>query len=71
MPFLPLRKVPESPSHTAATEWLDALRSSLDDANADRALICRQTLTDLFYPQFSENWETAVEDVSRAAATRV
>jgi acetyltransferase-like isoleucine patch superfamily enzyme len=71
MPFLPLRKVPESPSRTAATEWLDALRSSLDDANADRALICRQTLTDLFYPQFSENWETAVEDVSLAAATRL
>ncbi len=71
MPFLPLRKIPESPSRRVATEWLDALRSSLDDANADRALICRQTLTDLVYPQFSENWETAVEDVSLPAATRL
>lgn len=71
MPFLPLRKIPESRSRTVATEWLDALRSSLDDANADRSLICRQTLTDLFYPQFSDNWETAVEDVALPAATRL
>ena len=64
MPFLPLRKIPESPSRNVATEWLDALRSALSDADADRALICRQTLTDLFYPQFSENWDTAIEDVA-------
>ena len=71
MPFLPLRKIPESPSRGVATEWLDALRSALSDADADRALICRQTLTDLFYPQFSENWDTAVEDVALPAATRL
>jgi acetyltransferase-like isoleucine patch superfamily enzyme len=71
MPYLPLRKIPESPSRSVATEWLDALRSALSDADADRALICRQTLTDLFYPQFSENWDTAVEDVALPAATRL
>jgi acetyltransferase-like isoleucine patch superfamily enzyme len=71
MPYLPLRKIPESPSRSVATEWLDAMRSALSDADADRALICRQTLTDLFYPQFSENWDTAVEDVALPAATRL
>jgi len=71
MPFLPLRKIPESPSRNVATEWLDALRSALSDADADRALICRQTLTDLFYPQFAENWDTAVEDVALPPATRL
>jgi len=71
MPFLPLRKIPESPSRHVATEWLDALRSALSDADADRALICRQTLTDLFYPQFAENWDTAVEDVALPPATRL
>ena len=71
MPFLPLRKIPDSPSRNVATEWLDALRSSLAEADADRALICRQTLTDLFYPEFSENWETAVEDVTLPAPTRL
>jgi acetyltransferase-like isoleucine patch superfamily enzyme len=71
MPFLPLRKIPESPSRNVATEWLDGLRSALSDADADRALICRQTLTDLFYPQFAENWDTAVEDVALPPATRL
>jgi acetyltransferase-like isoleucine patch superfamily enzyme len=71
MPFLPLRKIPDSPSRSLATEWLDSLRSAFDDRNADRALICRQTLTDLFYPQYAENWETAIEDASLPAATRL
>jgi acetyltransferase-like isoleucine patch superfamily enzyme len=71
MPFLPLRKVSESPSRSVATAWLDSLRSALGEADADRALICRQTLTDLFYPQFSENWDTAVEDAALPAATRL
>ena len=38
MPFLPLRKIPERPSRGVATDWLDALRSALADADADRAL---------------------------------
>ena len=71
MPFLPLRKIPDSPSRSLANEWLDSLRTALDDRNADRALICRQTLTDLFYPQYAENWETAVEDAAIPAATRL
>ena len=71
MPYLPLRKIPESPSRSVAAEWLDSLRSALGEADADRSLICRQTLTDLFYPQFSENWDTAVEDAALPAATRL
>jgi len=71
MPFLPLRKIPDSPSRSVATEWLDVLGSSLAEPDADRALICRQTLTDLFHPQFSENWETAVEDAALPAVTRL
>ena len=71
MPFLPLRKIPDSPSRSVATEWLDVLGSSLAEPDADRALICRQTLTDLFHPQFSENWETAVEDPALPAVTRL
>jgi acetyltransferase-like isoleucine patch superfamily enzyme len=71
MPFLPLRKIPDSPSRSVATEWLDVLGSSLAEPDADRALICRQTLTDLFHPQFSENWETAIEDAALPAVTRL
>jgi len=47
------------------------LGSSLAEPDADRALICRQTLTDLFHPQFSENWETAIEDAALPAVTRL
>jgi acetyltransferase-like isoleucine patch superfamily enzyme len=71
MQFLPLRKIPDSPSRSVATEWLDSISSALADPNADRALICRQTLTSLFHPEFAENWETAIEDASLPAATRL
>src|SRR5438270_6709354 len=71
MPYLPLRPIPERSTRGIATEWLSSLETSLADPNADRALICRQTLTDLFYPQFAANWETAVADASLPAATRL
>jgi acetyltransferase-like isoleucine patch superfamily enzyme len=71
MPFLPLRKIPDSPSRSLATEWLDTLGSALDDPNADRSLICQQTLTPLFFPEYAANWETAIEDRSLPQATRL
>jgi acetyltransferase-like isoleucine patch superfamily enzyme len=71
MPFLPLRKIPDCATRSAATEWLETLSASLDDPEADRALICRQTLTELFHPEFASNWETAVADASLPQATRL
>ena len=71
MPFLPLRKIAERPTRAVATEWLDSLTSALADDEADRPLICRQTLTTLFYPEFADSWETAVEDAKLPAATRL
>ncbi|HTE46933.1 MAG TPA: acyltransferase [Gemmatimonadaceae bacterium] len=71
MPFLPLRKIPNCPTHDAGTQWLDELNSVLADDTADRFLVCRQTLTALFYPDFVNNWETAVEDKRLPAATRL
>jgi len=71
MPFLPLRKIPDCPTRGVATEWLEALGSSLDDPNADRDQICRETLTALFHPEFVSNWETAVEDTALPMPTRL
>jgi acetyltransferase-like isoleucine patch superfamily enzyme len=71
MPFLPLRKIAERPSRAIATAWLESLSHSLDDSATDRARLCRETLTSLYYPEYASNWETAVEDKSLPAATRL
>jgi acetyltransferase-like isoleucine patch superfamily enzyme len=71
MPFLPLRKIAERPSRAIATAWLESLSHSLDDSATDRARLCRETLTSLYYPEYASNWETAVEDESLPAATRL
>ncbi len=71
MTLLPLRIVPERSTRTAATEWLDSLAATLADPAADRALLCRDVLTSLYFPQFATNWETAVEDELLPVATRL
>ena len=64
MAFLPLRQLPNRPNSTLADAWLEELGDALDDAAADRALICRRTLGELVYPEYAANWDTAVEDES-------
>jgi acetyltransferase-like isoleucine patch superfamily enzyme len=71
MPFLPLRKIAEPRTRSAGTEWIEALGATLRDSSADRALLCREALTALYYPQYAENWETAVEDASLPMPTRL
>jgi acetyltransferase-like isoleucine patch superfamily enzyme len=71
MPYLPLRKIAERPSRTIATAWLESLSHALADAATDRGRLCRETLTSLYYPEYAANWETAVEDKSLSAATRL
>ncbi len=71
MPYLPLKKVAEPGTRSLATEWLESLRAALADPNADRATICRDTLTALTYPEYASNWETAVADATLPHATRL
>ena len=71
MPILPLRKLGARPDSTLADEWIEQLRSKLDDPAADRALLCRQTLCEIVYPEYAGSWETAVEDTKLALATRL
>ena len=71
MPYLPLRKIAERPTRTVATEWLESLSHAIADTATDRPRLCRETLTPLYYPEFAQNWETAVEDASLPAATRL
>ncbi|HVZ76628.1 MAG TPA: acyltransferase, partial [Gemmatimonadaceae bacterium] len=71
MKFLPLRSVPDRAAAGVATDWLDGLREALSAPGADRALVCRRTLTELWYPEYASNWETAVADAALPAATRL
>jgi len=71
MVLRPLRPLPPRPNASLATAWLEHLRAALADPTTDRAVLCRQTLAELAYPQYAANWETAVADASLPAATRL
>ena len=71
MALLPLRPLPDRGVSVVAQEWLDELTAHLDDSSTDRSLLCRRTLTELCYPEYAENWETAVMDPRVPRATRI
>lgn len=71
MAIRPLRKLDNPKVHSAASAWLDEITHTLAEPGADRALLCRKTLTDLTFPEYAKNWETAVEDRTLPHATRL
>jgi acetyltransferase-like isoleucine patch superfamily enzyme len=71
MAFLPLRKIQEPPLTGLARDWIEQLTSELDNPDCDRPLLCRRTLTELTFPQYAANWDTAVNDPALPAATRL
>jgi acetyltransferase-like isoleucine patch superfamily enzyme len=71
MPYLPLRKIAERPVAAAARAWLEELSAALGDPSTNRALLCRNTLTELCYPEYARSWEDAVEDSRLPTATRL
>ena len=71
MVLLPLQKLADCSNRAVATEWLDALRTALADDTADRGLLCRTTLASLLHPEFSGNWETAVNDPKLSIGLRL
>jgi len=71
MAFLPLRKIHEPEVTGFARDWLEQMASELADMNCDRPLLCRRALTELTLPQYSGNWESAVNDPGLPYATRL
>lgn len=71
MPLLPLRQIAERPDSTLADAWLERLGAQLADASADRAAICRSTLAEICYPEYSSNYETALADETLPLGTRL
>jgi acetyltransferase-like isoleucine patch superfamily enzyme len=71
MAIRPLQKLEDTKMHSTATAWLEDLDYQLDQASTDRALLCRKVLTDLLFPDYATNWETAVQDRTVPHATRL
>jgi acetyltransferase-like isoleucine patch superfamily enzyme len=71
MAILPLRKLPETQVGGVARKWLDSIAGELANPDTERALLCRRTLCEIAYPEYSANWESAVEDTSLPMATRL
>ncbi|HWL40140.1 MAG TPA: acyltransferase [Gemmatimonadaceae bacterium] len=70
MAILPLRKLPTLPVAGIATEWLEQIDAEIK-TGSNRAELCRRVLTEIAYPQYAGNWETAVADTKLPAATRL
>jgi acetyltransferase-like isoleucine patch superfamily enzyme len=70
MAIYPLRKLPELPIAGLGSQWLETLRGELE-SGTDRRALCRRTLCELAYPEFANNWETAVKDAKLPVATRL
>jgi galactoside O-acetyltransferase len=70
MVLRPLRALARAPGAHVVDAWLEQLGDALGQPNANWATICRQTLAEISYPQYADDWETAVEDESLPFATR-
>src|SRR6478609_9884032 len=75
MPYLPLRTLPPRPAEGLASAWLEGLADRLADTSGDvtarRAVICRETLAELAYPEYAKNWEEATQDEKLPLGTRL
>ena len=71
MALLPLRKIHDPLVAGFARDWIEQMTSELAVASCDRSLLCRRLLTELTFPQYVGNWETAVNDPALPYATRL
>ena len=75
MPLLPLRTCPASPCSSLASAWLEAIEHRLANPGTDvatgRAELCRDVLTELCYPAYAANRETAMADEAIPAGVRL
>jgi acetyltransferase-like isoleucine patch superfamily enzyme len=71
MALLPLRSLADRPVASAARDWLGQIASSLVDSDTDRDQLCRRVLTEIWYPQYAEDWQSAVADAKVPLATRL
>src|SRR5690242_2405072 len=71
MALLPLRTLADRPIASVAREWIARIAAALDNQSTDRSRLCREALTELWYPEYAANWDDAVNDTRLPAATRL
>lgn len=71
MALLPLRKIPDRSIAPLTDAWLESIDSGLADDSTDRNELCRKALCEIMYPEYAANWESAVNDESISAGTRI
>ncbi|MCR4339685.1 MAG: hypothetical protein NUW01_07345, partial [Gemmatimonadaceae bacterium] len=71
MAMLPLRKIADRPNASLASAWLEQIDAALNDGTTDRAILCRDRLCEITYPEYATEWESAVEDRSLPLGTRL
>jgi acetyltransferase-like isoleucine patch superfamily enzyme len=79
MPLLPLRQLPPVGNSSLAEAWLERVSDRLEQASGSadegaarrRALLCRETLAELTFPEYADNWEEAVSDQTLPMGTRL
>ena len=68
MSFFPLRPVPVADGAASLyNEWLVWLGESLDDPACDRNELCREILTDIYYPELKSSSQASLSTTSRVA----
>jgi acetyltransferase-like isoleucine patch superfamily enzyme len=71
MPRIPLQKLPARPTDGLEDAWIAQLSERLADSGTDRALLCRDTLLALAYPQYVGRYEAVLADDKTALGTRL
>ena len=71
MPKFPLQKLPARSVEALEDSWIATLEARLADPATDRALLTRETLLELAYPEFVGRYEAAVADEALPVGTRL
>lgn len=71
MPKIPLAPLPSRPTEALEDQWLARLEAALADPTTDRALLCRDTLLELAYPEYLGRFEAVIADETLPLGTRL
>lgn len=71
MPLIPLRPTPPRPTEPLEDTWIAHLEAKLADPSTDRALLCRDTLLELAYPQYAGRYGAVMADLNTPIGTQL
>ncbi|MBX3132474.1 MAG: acyltransferase [Gemmatimonadaceae bacterium] len=71
MPRIPLQKLPARATESLEDAWIARLSERLADAGTDRALLCRDTLLELAYPQYVGRYDEVLADAKTPLGTQL